>query len=245
MDNINEKIQKFVKKENKKNKEKYGQPPKICETKTAEELIAILKRIGGEERLTEAKYRELRLEDDPNPLTYYRRFGSWNNACEMTWGKKPLTPKDILKEKSDESYLVNLINEFKINNKEKYILKRKEHPDIFPSIRIVEKLFKNFTNLFKAAEHFSLNDQLMLCLEIRLKLKKCPSLDDYKKEGVNVDLLLRKYFTQKKINSLVRLLEEAYERKRGSQSKDAEFNGTLSEREKKKEFKPFTEQLRV
>lgn len=240
MDNINEKIKRFVKSEIKRRKRKG----KIYETKTPEELLAVLRRIGGENRISEKQYRRDRQEGDPNPVTYYRRFGSWENACEMVWGKKKPSINEIVLSKCNEEYLVKLVNEFDIKDKKKYILKRKEHPELFPSVNAVESLFKNFSNLFNAAYLFSINEQLVLCLKLRLEMKKCPNLDDYKKAGINVNLLLRKYVTQRQINKMVRILEEAYETKRGNKIKDGEFDGKVLERTEKKEFAPFSEQLR-
>jgi hypothetical protein len=241
MDYINRKIKRFVRSEIKKRKRKG----KIFEMKTPEELLGILKRIGGENRLSEKQYRDARGEGDPNPLTYYRRFGSWNNACEMVWGKKKLSINEILLSKCDEEYLVKLVNEFDVKDKNKYLLKRKEHPEIFPSRKVVESLFKNFTNLFNAAYLFSINEQLVLCLKLRLEMKRCPTMDDYKKAGINVNMLLRKYVTQKQVNKMVRILEEAYETKRGNQVKDVELDGKMLEREEKKEFAPFSDQLHI
>lgn len=239
MDDINKKIKRFVSSEIRKRKRKG----RIYETKTDEELLEILKRVGGETRISDRQYKKNRGDGDPNPLTYYRRFGSWENACEMVWGKKKLSINEMLLDKCDETYLIKLVNEFNIRDKKKYLLKRKECPSTFPSVFTVENLFKNFTNLFKAADLFSINEQLMLCLKLRIEMGKCPTVEDYKKAGVNVDLLLRKYVTQKQINKMVRLLEEAYEAKRGNKIKDAEFDGKVLEREKKKEFAPFSCEL--
>lgn len=238
---INDQIKRFVKTEIKRRKKKG----KVYETKTDEELLSILKRIGGEKRISESQYRKGRGDGDPNPLTYYRRFGSWENACEMVWGKKALSIDEMFSEKFDEEAMIRLVNEFNIKDKSTYLEKRKSNPQLIPSPNVVERLFKNFTNLFKAAEMFSINEQLMLCLKLRLEMKKCPTVEDYKRYGINVNLLLRKFITQKQINKMVRLLEEAYETKRGNQVKDVKLDGKMFKREEKKEFAPFSKQLRV
>ena len=56
MDNINEKIQKFVKKQIKKNKKVIVVP----EAKSLDELLAILKRVGGDSRITESNTMSLK-----------------------------------------------------------------------------------------------------------------------------------------------------------------------------------------
>jgi len=239
MDNINDKISRFVKSEIKRRKKKG----KTYETKSDEELLQILKRVGGDVRISDKTYKNNRLVGDPNPLTYYRRFGSWKNACEMVWGKKKPSINEILLDKCDETYLIKLVNEFDIRDKKRYLSKRKDYPETFPSVSAVENLFKNFTNLFKAADLFSINEQLMLCLRLRIEMKKCPTVDDYKKAGINVKMLLRKFVTQKQINKMVRILEEAYETTRRDKVEDAEFDGKVLEREKKKEFASFSCEL--
>lgn len=236
----NKQIRNFVKSQIRKNKKKR----KPYDKKTPEELLKILKRVGGDTHISEYKYKELKNVDDPSPLTYYRRFGSWKNACEMIWGKKKIDPKVIFNQKIDEKYLVKLILELDIKNQAEYIKRRKSNPDIVPSYRFVTKLFKNFINLKKATEKFSINEQLMRCLYVRLSMKKCPSLYDYRQAGINVDLLLKKYHLQSEINRLVRLLEVAYEKKRGNKVENVESDGKMLEREKEKIFIPFNEQLR-
>lgn len=239
MDNINEKIQKFVKKQIKKTKKSVPVP----ESKTHDELLSILKRVGGDSRITEKRYNELKEKDDPISLTFHRRFGCWNTPCEMVWGRDPNLKGSFLKDQCDETYLVTLINEYKIKDKSAYLEKRKKYPELFPSVSMIIKMFKNFGNLILAAEKFSLNEQLMKCLAIRIELGRCPTLIDYKDRGVNVDLLLRKYVTQREINKMVRLLEEGYEKSRRNSEQALESNGKVSEREKKKVFTSFPEQL--
>jgi len=230
-------VKKFVKKNIDKNKQKRVM--KINRPFSDSELLDVIRRVGKGQPITESKYKKDKEEGDPSTTLFWKRFGSFNNAVEMIYGRQM---KDM---DYDEVYFVNLIIESKVRNQKEYLEKREKLPELFPSVNVVEKLFKNFTNLFKAAEHFDIKNQLMKCLEVKLAIKKAPKIEDYRAAGVNVNILLRKFVLLSEINKRVKLLEEGYEVKRGNQLQTFEDDGKSIERETKRVFTPFSDELRI
>ena len=94
-------IKKFVKRRINFQKKKNLPAKKL----TIEELISVLRRVGGTNRISEKDYNKKRDKGDPNSLTFHRRFGSWNMACEVIWGKLPI---EMMPQEYDELYFVKL-----------------------------------------------------------------------------------------------------------------------------------------
>jgi len=232
-----DKIKRFVKRRINSNRKK-----RPVRRYTDEQMFEALRRVGKGERISENGYTRQREKTDPTAACFYARFGSFKAISEMVFGKPPVT--SFFKEKVDEEYMVKLISDFGISTKEQYVSKNKENPEIFPSEYQVLKMFKNYGNLFAASKKWSIDRQLMLCLGVRLKLKKSPNIEEYRKEGINTEMLMRKYVTLKNLNRFVRLLEEAHEVSERNKDKTGTDDEKAIEREEKKVFRPFSEQLR-
>ena len=231
-----QRIQRFVK--GKKKKEK--RPVKINGPFSDTDLLKAIERVGKGKPISEPFYKDRKEDSDPSTTLFWNRFGSFNNAVEMIYGKQM---KDNLQ--YDELYFVKLIQESGIKSKKQYLEKREKFPDLFPAPALVLKLFGEFKTMFLAAENFDIRTQLLLCLQVKMQIGKPPKLEDYKKAGVNVQLLLRKFVLLSEINKRVRLLEEGYEIKRRNFTQTDEDVGKCIERETQKVFKPFSEQLLV
>jgi len=231
-------IKKFVKRRINFQKKKNLPAKKL----TIEELISVLRRVGGTNRISEKDYNKKRDKGDPNSLTFHRRFGSWNMACEVIWGKLPI---EMMPQEYDELYFVKLVNEYDIRSIQQYDEKRKKYPELFPSKKRVTNLFKNFTNLFAAAKKYSLDKQILECLKLKNRLGRFPTIQEYSLNGVNMTMLLSKYVTLANINKLIRLLEEGAKNEIAKRNKieNAEYDGQTDKRSEKKMFKSFADQL--
>lgn len=207
---------------------------------TDDQMFEALKRVGGGQRISENEYTKRRTEEDPTAANFYHRFGSFKVIADMVFGPSSSVERiqDI-----DEEYVVRLLNEFGVKTKEDYKKKADENPEIFPSEYRIMKMFKNYGNLFAAAYAWSINQQLLKCLEVRLTLRKSPTIEDYIDAGINMKLLLRKYVTVRNLNRFVRLLEESYEVTRRNSGKTTEHDGDVFEKQAKEVFKPFSGEL--
>ncbi|MCK9154683.1 MAG: hypothetical protein M0P12_01065 [Paludibacteraceae bacterium] len=230
-------VKKFVKKRIDKAKKK--RVVKLNHPFSDLELLNVLRRVGDGHPISETKYKKDKKEGDPSTTLFWKRFGSFNNAVEMIYGKQ------VKDSRYDEVYFINLIIESRIKNQNEYLKKHKEMPDIFPSIGSAIRLFKNFGNLLKAAEHFNIKNQLMRCLEVKLAIKRCPRIEDYRDAGINTVLLLSKFVLISEINKRVKLLEEGYEIQRGNKLQTFEDDREGIERETKRMFTSFSSELRL
>lgn len=233
------KIKRFVAKRIDKNRKKGTNAKRYTE----EQLFEAIRRVGKGQRLTGNQYQKRKNPDDPSIYAFHYRFGNFKNVIEMMYGKAPLGETEV-PFVIDELYLVKLVVEYDITNSKEYLEKRKSIPQIVPSDYHVEKLFKNWGNLFEAAKKYNIKSQLMKCLAVKKDMGRSPKWEDYSRAGVNVDLLKRKYYQLRFLNRRVKMLEEADEIRTGIKVPLAKNDERGIKAEAQEVFKPFARKLR-
>jgi hypothetical protein len=73
-------------------------------------------------------------------------------------------------------------------------------------------------------------------VELHIKYGRNPTKKEIRDNGINLKLLLSKFFTVRKLLSIVKEMAVAIEIKEGNQRKDITIDGKVFEREKKKVF---------
>ena len=137
-------------------------------------------------------FEEKRRNNSKAPSRYYvyKYFGSWTNLKKEIYG---LTNKKYIPQ--DGKAIIKLCAEYEITTWEKYKRHRKIDKDLFPSWRVVDKVFGCWLNLKRMIMGRMVSSIYERYLVLEKELGKVPTVADCRKHGVEID-----YFRQKSMS---------------------------------------------
>lgn len=161
-----------------------------------DELLDFLRSTGIH---SPKKLMELRKEGDPLPSVIRREFGSWRAATREAFG-----PPSPLRPGVDREYLVRTALMLGIRTFDQYIEARKRDPGVVASIYWVRK---NYANAGAGRRKGKARFSLFMCdvtsrrfpetqdayAKIWRRLGRAPTLEDCRKAGVDIGVLLEKH----------------------------------------------------
>lgn len=169
---------------------------------TKEELIIFLR----ENNITTSRQLlKFRSEKDPVVYDYLKEFGRWNRAIEIAFPNRFF---ECNLYKTDPFYFVKIVIEFNLWTQEKYLLARKQRPDIIPSICRVRSEWGKWSNLKIYAQNKCLKIVLESYVSLWRRLGRCPSLDDCRNNNIILDEAIKKWGSKSNLDSMIRKLEK-------------------------------------
>jgi hypothetical protein len=166
--------------------------------RSRDELVAYLRDNGFKST------RQLlggRSEGDPNVYDYLKEFKTWNAAKLAAFGPPGFAPE------IDAEYVAKTVIQFGLWTYDKYRKARAKRPDIVPSYYEVRKRWGKFSNLIVYAEKVSMCATLESYRNFKRRLGAVPTMDQCRKEGVDLSVALEFFGSKKSVDAFVNQLE--------------------------------------
>lgn len=180
--------------------------PKLSE----DELLSYLKEHNFR---SELQLRRGRKPGEPTDNDYIKQFGSWSNTIKRAFGDESFLSYDPY----DKNYHIKCVIEFDLWDVKRYLEVRKKNKDIIPSLHIIIRVWKRFSNLNNAATDVNVRRINERYYNLWLRVGRRPTPDEVTGAGIVLDKAIKFFGGKWKLDEYIeRLVRVHNERKAGS-----------------------------
>lgn len=194
-----------------KKRGRYNKPLK--EEYTAEELINWAKKRNVKSRTDLKKARK---KGDPNVNRFISVFGSWGAFKKEAY--KTSLDQRLGEPPNDAEYILKVIVQYGAWTARKYEEGRRNHPDIFPSVKQVKNQFGKWSNVKYFAKRVMMKDTLKEYVLLRDKLGRWPTPVECERQSIDLGGLIEIHGSKKEVDSFLENMEKVNEERRRGKS---------------------------
>lgn len=148
-----------------------------------------------------------RKPDEPSSNDCRKEFGNWENARAAAFGMRPMDFGPTAE------YVTKCVVQFSLWTADLYRAKRKEIPDVVPSLHFALKRWGRFSNLIGAAMKDSFKAEIDAYGRLWRRLGRAPTLEEARIDGVPLDKAIAYYNGKHELDKLMVLWKESDEGK--------------------------------
>jgi hypothetical protein len=137
---------------------------------------------------------------EPREYDYRREFDKWQNAKTEAFGMELSAVEDL---GFDDESIISSVIECNLWTIDAYLAKRKQMPDIFPSMRQVLKRWGKYSVLKGVARQRSLKGTMDAYRKLWNRLGRTPSMGDVRSAGIELGKAISHFKSKKELDEFM------------------------------------------